>query len=110
MLGRWKGRVTQYGPRPGQRYRYTEILDLGSATVGAAGGRWRNGPCSGPLQVEAATRRVVVYRETVTRGRKRCYGNARTRVERRGEGVTYRSTDTTRVGRSVTLGTLARAP
>lgn len=111
VLGRWKGRVTQYGPRDDQRNRYSAVLDLRSATVGAAGGRWASLPhCSGTLQVEAATARAAAYRETVTRGRKKCYANARTRVERQGGRLTYRSNLKTRDGRVVTLGTLTRAP
>jgi hypothetical protein len=111
VLGRWKGRITQYGPRPDQRIRYREVMNLRSATVGEVGGRWNTPPeCSGALQVEAATDRAVVYLETITRGGKKCYGNARTRVERRGERLTYRSTAKTRDGRAVSLGTLTKAP
>jgi hypothetical protein len=109
VLGRWAGRLTQYGPGD-YRTRFRVNLMLRSVTVGATGGVTKvPHQCSSALQVEKSTDRIAVYRETVTRG-KGCYrSTVRTRVERQGERLTVRSTATTKEGRAVQLGILSRS-
>jgi hypothetical protein len=74
IVGRWTGRVTQYGP--GQKTEsYPTAMTVTADDPGAAAGtiRYPSLGCGGDLQLLGVEASRHVYREHITSGRKRCY-------------------------------------
>lgn len=108
-IGRWIGRVTQYGPGD-KTYRYTVHMNVNQMQQGAIAGtiRYPSFPCSGQLQLQRQSGDRSVFRERITSNIKECTAGGTIVTTANGDRLSWRWVGKNEAKSVEVLGSLQR--